>query len=168
MVSLVHFKPLYNSLITSSKATRSKLLSYIIASSNVTSLKGSWSTSIFLGSSFSLLFAFPTLDSSYKPSTTIRTSSTISIVLSSNAISASTCWKTSSTMAQISIYKSSSRSCCSINFMNLAPCFSSKKYLSPRHFHTLKLGSLPLSMRWFFVFATMHKSTSFAVSTRTM
>jgi hypothetical protein len=25
-----------------------------------------------------------------------------------------------------------------------------------------------LSMRWFFVFATMHKSTSFAVSTRTM
>ncbi len=65
--------------------------------------------------------------------------------------------KTYSTMARIFVYKSSFRFCSSVSLLNSTSHSSSQESLSHGPFHTLKLGSLPLSMRWFLTFAIVHK-----------
>jgi len=154
--SFIHFEPLYNPLIASSKKIGSKLLSWG-PSSYVTFPKGLRSSSMLIGSSFALLFPFPTLASSYNPLVISKASSTISIVLFSDATSSSTCWNVSSTMSWAFICKSSSKFSRSMGLLNLASHFSSEESLFHGPSDTLKLESLPLNMKWFLTFAIVHE-----------
>ncbi len=60
-------------------------------------------------------------------------------------------------MPRISICKSSSKFCCSIGFLNLDSHSSFEESLFHGPLHILKLKSLPLSIKWVFTFAMVHK-----------